>query len=134
MYIHGHHIVHIDHFGAARLCVTQQSLQLKEAGGSHQFQHIAMRYVQCTAATAIEELHHQLEDVVAYVIDLHRRRAAGIAQLRAEHALETWRCCDQYNLVAIEDFALHAAKDWQRVHITCIYIICSSYSPECNIA
>lgn len=111
MNVHGHHIVHIDHFGAARLCVAQQSLQLKEAGGSHQFQHIAVGNVQGTAAAAVEELHHQLEDVVAYVVDLHCRRAAGIAQLRAEHALKAWRRCDQHNLMAIEDFALNAAKD-----------------------
>jgi len=111
MNIHGDDIVHIDHFGAACLCVAQESLQLKEASGSHEFQDIGMGDIESIAAAAVEELHHQLEDVVTNVIDLDSWRAVGIAQFGTEHALETWRCGDQYNLVAIKDFTLDAAKD-----------------------
>jgi len=78
--VHGHHVVHVHHFRAPCLRVAQQSLQLKEAGRCHQLQDIAVSHVQGAAAAAVEELHHQLEDVVADVVDLDRGRGAGLAQ------------------------------------------------------
>jgi len=110
MNVHGDNIVHIDHFGAACFGVAQESLQLKEASGSHKFQDIAMGDIKSIAAAAVEELHDKLKDVIPYVIDLDSGRAGGITQLGAEHALETWRCSDQYDLVTIKDFAFDAVS------------------------
>lgn len=73
MNVHGNNVIDIDGLSASGLRVAEQGVQLKETGGSHQFQDIVFAHLQMMATAAVQILHNHLKDVITDIVDLNSR-------------------------------------------------------------
>ena len=70
--------------------MPEQPRQLKEVGGGHELQHVPSFDADGGEAAVVQIRHHQVEDVVADVVDLENGRGAlaepGFARVKVKHS------------------------------------------------